>query len=206
MSELPDETPPPARRRTSRGGRRQRFVLPDDQHDERVGEVIEAFLEGPPPKARQRGRQAPRPARLRPTRSRPVPLDTRPDWDVALRHEDARMARYGRPASVVVIRLRLTPPGSADRIAARVGEIVRFHARETDRVTRASADRFHVLLPETEEAEAATLIERVRTACAAQVAGRFGADLRVVAAAASPGRGQTLHDALLEAQIAVGAA
>ncbi|HET9084929.1 MAG TPA: hypothetical protein VFN41_11070 [Candidatus Limnocylindrales bacterium] len=206
MSELPDETPPPARRRTSRGGRRQRFVLPDDQHDERVGEVIEAFLEGPPPKARRRVRQAPRPARLRPTRSRPVPLDTRPDWDVALRHEDARMARYGRPASVVVIRLRLTPPASADRIAARVGEIVRFHARETDRVTRAAADRFHVLLPETEEAEAETMIERVRTACAAQMAGRFGTDLRVVAAAASPGRGQTLHDALLAAQVAVGAA
>jgi len=205
MSELPDETPP-VRRRTSRSGRRQRFVLPDDQHDERVGEVIEAFLDGPPPKARRRVREAARPARLRPTRLRPVPLDTRPDWDVALRHEDARMARYGRPASVVVIRLRLTPPGSADRIAAHVGEIVRFHARETDRVTRAAADRFHVLLPETEEAEAETLIERVRTACAAQVAGRLRADLRVVAAAASPGRGETLHDALRAAQVAVGAA
>src|SRR4029078_4182875 len=124
MSELPDDTPPPARRRTARSGRRQRFVLPDDQHDERVGEVIEAFLDGPPPKARRRVRQATRPARLRhtslrpvplatrparlrPTSLRPVPLDTRPDWDVALRHEDARMARYGRPASVVVIRLRL---------------------------------------------------------------------------------------------------
>ncbi|HET8785175.1 MAG TPA: hypothetical protein VFM38_06035 [Candidatus Limnocylindrales bacterium] len=205
MSELPDDTPP-ARRRASRAGRRQRFVLPDDQHDERVGEVIEAFLEGPPPKARRRVRQGTRPARLRPTRLRPVPLDTRPDWDVALRHEDARMARYGRPASVVVIRLRLTPPASADRIAARVGEIVRFHARETDRVTRAAADRFHVLLPETEEADAETLIDRVRAACAAQVAGRLGAELRVVAAAASPGQGETLHDALRAAQVAVGAA
>ena len=207
MSELPDDTPP-ARRRTPRGGRRQRFVLPDvaDQHDERVGEVIEAFLEGPPPKARRRARETARPARLRPTRLRPVPLDTRPDWDVALRHEDARMARYGRPASVVVIRLRLTPPGSEDRLAARVGEIVRHHARETDRVTRAAADRFHVLLPETEETEAETLIERVRDACAEQVAGRLGAELRVVGAAASPSHGETLHDALRTAQVAVGAA
>ena len=40
MSELPDDTPPPARRRTARSGRRQRFVLPDDQHDERVDEVV----------------------------------------------------------------------------------------------------------------------------------------------------------------------
>jgi diguanylate cyclase with GGDEF domain len=204
MSELPDDTPP-ARRRASRGGRRQRFVLPADQHDERVGEVIEAFLEGPPPKARRRVRQATRPARLRPTRLRPVPLDTRADWDIALRHEDARMARYGRPASVVVIRLRLTPPASADRIAARVAEIVRSQARETDRVTRAAADRFHVLLPETEEADAETLIERVRAACASQVAGRLGAELRVVAAAVSPAQGETLHDALRTAQVAVGA-
>ena len=205
MSELPDDTPPPTRRRASRG-RRQRFVLPDDQHDDRVGEIIEAFLEGPPPKARRHVRQAVRPARLRPTHLRPVPLDTRPDWDTALRHEDARMARYGRPASVVVIRLRLVPPGSADRIAARVGAIVRHQTRETDRVTRAAADRFHVLLPETEEAEAETLIARVRNACASQVAGRLGAELRVVGAAASPGQGETLHDALREAQLAVEAA
>jgi hypothetical protein len=203
MSELPDETPP-GRRRASRGNRRQRFVMPDDQHDERVGEVIESFLEGPPPKGR-RARQVTRPARLRPTRLRPVPLDTRPDWEIALRHEDARMARYGRPASVVVIHL-LTPPGRADRLAGRVGEIVRHHARETDRVTRAAADRFHVLLPETEETEALTLLERIRKACAEQVAGRFGAELRLLGAAASPGHGQTLHDALRTAQDAVGAA
>ena len=116
------------------------------------------------------------------------------------------MARYGRPASVAVIRLRLAPPGSADRLAGRVGEIVRHHARETDRVTRAAADRFHVLLPETDEAEARTLIERIRKACVEQVAGRLGAELRVVGAAASPGHGQTLHDALRAAQGAVEAA
>jgi hypothetical protein len=150
MSELPDDTPP-VRPRAPRANRRQRFVLPDDQHDDRVGEVIEAFLERPPPKVRQRTRRVTRPARLRPTRLRPVPLDTRPDWDIALRREDARMARYRRPASIVVIRMRLTPPGSADRLATRVGEIVRHHARETDRITRAAADRFHLLLPETEE-------------------------------------------------------
>ena len=206
MSELPDDTPPAARRRTPRGGKRQRFVLPDDQHDERVGEVIEAFLDGPPPKARRRTRATPRPARLRPASQRPVPMDTRPDWDIALRHEDARMARYGRPASVVVIRLRLAAAASTDRLAARVGAIVRAHARETDRVTRAAADRFHVLLPETEEAEAQTLLERVRKACADQVVGRLGAEVRVVGAAASPGRGETLHDALRAAQVAVGAA
>jgi hypothetical protein len=204
MSELPDDTPP-ARHRAPRGAKRQRFVLPDEQHDERVGEVIEAFLDGPPPKARRRARVTPRPPRLRPTRSRPVPMDTRPDWDAALRQEDARMARYGRPASVVVIRLRMTPPGSTDHLGAWVGHIVRELTRETDRVTRAAADRFHVLLPETDSAEAETLLARVRQACADRVAGRFGAEVRVVGAAASPGRGETLHDALRTAQVEVGA-
>jgi hypothetical protein len=204
MAELPDDTPS-VRRRAPRGGKRQRFVMPEDHHDERVGEVIEAFLDGPPPKARRRARAAPRPALLRPTRIRPVPMDTRPDWDIALRHEDARMARYGRPASVVVIRLRMTAPGS-DRFASRVGEIVRELARETDRVTRAAADRFHVLLPETDGAEAETLLDRVRQACADRVVGRLGVEVRVVGAAASPGRGETLRDALRAAQLEVGAA
>ncbi|HSL76911.1 MAG TPA: diguanylate cyclase, partial [Candidatus Limnocylindrales bacterium] len=95
---------------------------------------------------------------------------------------------------------------STDRLAARVGAIVREHARETDRVTRAAADRFHVLLPETEEAEAQTLLDRVRRACADQVVGRLGAEIHVVGAAASPGGGQTLHDALRAAQVEVGAA
>jgi hypothetical protein len=203
MAELPDDTPP-VRRRTSRANRRTRFVLPTDHHDERVGEVIEAFLDGPPPDAR-RTRRTPRPTRLHTVR-RPIPLDTRPDWEIALRHEDARLARYGRTASVVVIRLRLTSPGSEDRLASRVGEIVREHARETDRVTRAASDRFHLLLPETEEAEAETLLERVQDACAEKVVGRLGAELRVVGAAASPGHGETLHDALRAAQVAAGAA
>lgn len=206
MSELSDDTPPAAPRRTPRGGKRQRFVLPDDQHDERVGEVIEAFLDGPPPKTPRRRRTTARPARLRPTSVRPVPMDTRPDWDIALRHEDARMARYGRPASVIVIRLRMASPASTDRLAARVGAIVREHARETDRVTRAASDRFHVLLPETEEAEAQTLLERVRRACADQVASRLATEIRVVGAAACPARGETLHDALRAAQVAAGAA
>jgi hypothetical protein len=201
MSELPDEPPPP-RRRAPRSGR-PRFVLPTEHHDERVGEVIEAFLDGPPPRARRTARPRTRPDGLRAIR-RPIPLDTRPDWDIALRHEDARMARYGRPASVLVIRLGMTS-GSIDRLAGRIGEIVREHARDTDRVTRAAADRFHVLLPETEDTEAETLVDRIRAACADRLAGRLGPELRIVGAASSPGHGETLHDALRAAQDAVGA-
>jgi GGDEF domain-containing protein len=130
-------------------------------------------------------------------------MDTRADWEQALRHEDARVARYGRSAAVMVIRLRLPQGGSDDRFAGRVGSALREHARMTDRVTRASADRFHVLLPETDHTEAECLADRVREACATRLPGQPGLDLEILAAAASPAGGQTLHDALREASIRV---
>jgi hypothetical protein len=201
MSELPEE-PPPSRRRAPRNGRRPRFVMPADHHDERVGDVIEAFLDGPPERPRKVARERPRRDRMRAVREA-VPMDTRPDWEAALRHEDARLSRYGRPAAVLVIRLVTPVAGAEDRHAGQVGAIVRGHARETDRVTRAGPDRFHVLLPETDEAEADILAERIRDACAERIAGRFGGSLEILAAAVSPGSGETLHDALRTAQEAV---
>lgn len=178
-------------------------MLPAEHHDERVGDSIEAFLEGPPVRAGRPGRKKrPRPDLLRAIR-RPVPMDTRTDWDLALRHEEARVSRYGRPAAVLVIRVRMDGSGAVDRYAARVGAIVREHARETDRVTRAGPDRFHVLMPETVEAEAMALAERVRDGCADLLPGRPGVDLEILAATASPSRGRSLHDALHIAQLGV---
>ena len=205
MSELPDQ-PPASRRRAPRtkSTRRPRFVLPAEHHDEdeRVGEVIEAFLDGPPEHARMAARPRQRRPDLRTVR-RPVPMDTRPDWDRALKLEDARLARYGRPATVLVIRLQAPIAGAEDRYAGRVGSIVREHARETDRVTRAAPDRFQVLLPETEEAEGNVLAGRIRSACLQQIRLRTGHGLEIRAAAVSPGSGETLLDALRVAQEAV---
>ena len=202
MSELVDE-PPPARRRAPRRGKRPRFVMPTEHHDERVGEVIEAFLDGPPVSARPAPRP-PRPRGLIRSVRKPIPLDTRLDWDAALRHEDARMARYARPASVLVVRVEVARPTSLDRIGARVGDIVREHARETDRVTRATADRFHLMLPETHQAEAEVLADRIRADCLERVTGPAGIALEVVVVPASPGHGETLRDALLAAVDAAG--
>ena len=175
-------------------------MLPADHHyDERVGEVIEAFLDGPPVRTR-RGPRAPRP---RPTivreSRRPIPIDTRQDWDSALRHEDARLARYGRPASVVVVQLHGTAPAALDRVAGRVAATIRERARETDRVTRAAGDRFHVLLPETDAVDAAAFADRLRSACLERLVGRAGAPVGLQAVAASPEQGRTLHDALRDA-------
>ena len=153
VADLPAGSPPPPRP-SARSARRPRFVLPDDHHDERAGERIEAFLEGPPVRARRTRRSRHlRSEGLRPVR-RVVPMDTRTDWDIALRHEDARVARYGRPAAILAVRLRMLTAGAVDHYAARIGGAIRHQARETDRVTRFGPDRFHVLLPETLEAEA----------------------------------------------------
>lgn len=127
-------------------------------------------------------------------------MDTRADWDIALRHEDARVARYGRPAAVLAVRLRVPTAGLADAYAARVGNAIRLQARETDRVTRAGPDRFHVLLPETLEAEATVLAERVRRACLAIIPGAPGSEVEILVAAASTSSGGTLVDALQAVQ------
>jgi hypothetical protein len=203
MSELPDE-PLPSRRRAPRNGRRPRFVLPAEHHDERVGEVIDAFLDGPPERARRTPRTRPlsRRDKVRAVRTS-IPLETRNDWETALRLEDARLARYGRPASVLVLRLCVPIPGTEDRYAGRIARIVREQARETDRVTRAAPDRFHVLLPDTEEPGAGLLGERLREAYARQDQQRPGIDVEIKVATASPGMGETLRDALRIAQEAV---
>ena len=127
-------------------------------------------------------------------------MDTRTDWDIAFRHEDARVARYGRPAAVLTVRLRMATDGTADQYALRIGGAIRHQARETDRVTRVGPDRFHVLLPETLEAEAAVLAERVRTACVALVPGGPDSEVEIVVAAASTSSGGTLLDALRAVQ------
>jgi GGDEF domain-containing protein len=127
-------------------------------------------------------------------------MDTRADWDIAFRHEDARVARYGRPAAVLAVRLRMPRNGVADQYAARIGGAIRQQARETDRVTRVGPDRFQVLLPETIEAEATVLAERVRAACVAMIPSAPGSQVEILVAAASTSGGHTLVVALRSAQ------
>lgn len=80
-----------------------------------------------------------------------------------MRHEDERIARYGRPASVLVIEVRSPATGGVDHRVdmAALSAAIREQARETDHVARAGTDRFHVLLPETDEREATFLAERM---------------------------------------------
>lgn len=130
-------------------------------------------------------------------------MDTRADWELSLRQEDLRFARYGRPVAVLVVEIRPTADSTIDATARWVGEIIRDMARAPDRVTRASQRRFHVLLPETEEAAATTLGSRIRRAVR-NASVEEGADrCDVVSAAAAPNHGATLADALRLAQARV---
>jgi GGDEF domain-containing protein len=188
----PAPQPKPARQR-----RTKKFVLPDHHHDEREGELagehIEAFLDGPvaPPRPRP-----PAAERVR----RPVELDTRPDWMAALRQEAARHARYGRPASVLLIELTGGPVSAAvDRMARAVADAIRAEARETDRAVRLGALSFRLLLPETGGRAARILAERLERAFRASPDSRsLGADLTIDVATAA--RHGTLEDALADSE------
>ena len=197
----PSERPEPStpRRTTAARTRRPKFALPPDHHtDDGTSERIEAFLDGPKRERRAKPRHLRTDGLRRPRRA--IPMDTRTDWDAALRHEDARVARYGRPAAVLVIDVQPAQPGFEDRFAARVGSVIRDHARETDRIARVGPTRFHVLLPETSEPEAVVLAERVRDACASWGSAGPGLPLRIMTAAATPTGGGTLVEALAAAQ------
>ena len=155
---MPDPSDPstPIRPRRIR-----RFVLPKDHHDEQATTTagIEAFLDGPVALGRRpREATASRPRR-------PIQMDTRSDWMAALRQEDARQARYGRTASVLLIEVGGRPDELAlDGMARAMVEVIRAEAREPDRAVRMGPTSFRLLLPETGDPAARALADRVERA------------------------------------------
>jgi GGDEF domain-containing protein len=188
---------PTARPTKPRPRRAKKFVLPEHHQDERAAGHIEAFIDGAADPRRRT------PAIDRPRH--PLELDTRQDWTAALQHEGARHARYGRPASVLLIELRGQPPDQAvDRIARSLANVIRAEARETDRAVRIASLRFRLLLPETGGRAARTLADRLARAFSADPDGRSeGVDLHIEVATAA--RNGTLEDALMEAEARIAA-
>jgi diguanylate cyclase (GGDEF)-like protein len=99
-------------------------------------------------------------------------LDNRLAWDRAVRLENDRKRRYGRPVSVVVAELyglealaERVGRDAADRLVPAIAEALRRYGRAPDRVARVGHARFHVLMPETDEVRAINYVERVRQAC-----------------------------------------
>ena len=93
-------------------------------------------------------------------------------WARVVADEDARIRRYRRAATIVMIELdgldRLTArlgDAAGERLIPAVADTIRRLAREADVVARLGDGRFAVLLPETDEIQAINYVERVRRAC-----------------------------------------
>lgn len=133
-------------------------------------------------------------------------FDLSPVWARWLEEEEARVRRYRRSATVVIVEVegldRLVERFGAEaagRLIPPVATTMRRHARETDRLARLGAVRFGALLPETDEISAINYVERIRTACDTWLeAGGVAARLAIGWAEANNGR--TMDAALLSAE------
>jgi diguanylate cyclase (GGDEF)-like protein len=98
-------------------------------------------------------------------------LLTHAAWTRIVVDEEARIRRYRRPATVVMVELQgldrlveLMGPSSVDKIVPAVADTLRRDARASDHVARLGTGRFAILLPETDEILAINYVERVRRA------------------------------------------
>ena len=94
------------------------------------------------------------------------------EWNRILADEGARVSRYGRPATVVLVELegldRMTSilgPEAADRVLPALADSISRHARGADHIARLGPGRFGILLPETNEVDAVNFVERIREVC-----------------------------------------
>ena len=95
-----------------------------------------------------------------------------PAWSRVLGDEAARIKRYHRPATVVMIELdgldrfvERLGHDAGDRLVPAVADTIRRLARDADHVARLGPGRFGVLLPETDDVAAINYVERVRRSC-----------------------------------------
>jgi diguanylate cyclase (GGDEF)-like protein len=127
------------------------------------------------------------------------------EWNRIVADEDARIQRYGRPATIVVVELdgldRLVSAlgqEAGDRLLPAVSDALSRNARGADHLARLGPGRFGILLPETGEVAAINYIERVRDASELWLESGAIA-LRLAFGWASPSGDTHLGDALVQA-------
>jgi diguanylate cyclase (GGDEF)-like protein len=101
----------------------------------------------------------------------PAGLADAATWDRAVREEQARVARFGRPVTVVMAELphlddiaRRLGHAVADRVVEETARVLVAQGRAEDRIAWLGHARFGVLLVETREAAAGDYVGRVRAA------------------------------------------
>jgi diguanylate cyclase (GGDEF)-like protein/PAS domain S-box-containing protein len=108
-------------------------------------------------------------------------LPNRRNFDVTLRQEIARSARYRGPLSVAMGDIDLfkiindtSGHQVGDVVLKSLAELLRKSLRRSDYIARWGGEEFTVLLPETRLDVAETLLNRVRTSIANQVIAEIG--------------------------------
>lgn len=93
-------------------------------------------------------------------------------WSRIIEIENARLMRYRRPVTVVMVeveglrRLAERLGGDpVDRLLPVIADALRREARATDWVARIGDGRFAAFLPETDEIQAINYVERIRLVC-----------------------------------------
>jgi diguanylate cyclase (GGDEF)-like protein len=127
-------------------------------------------------------------------------------WARALREESARVARFGRPVTVVMAELpqldgvadRLGRD-AADQVVSETARLLVTEGRAADRVAWLGGARFGVLLLETEEVRARGYIDRVRAAADGWLESA-GLSVRLSLGWASPSDGGDVLTAAASAQ------
>jgi diguanylate cyclase (GGDEF)-like protein len=123
-------------------------------------------------------------------------------WDRLILSETARVGRYKRPVTVVLVEVagliaigKLWGPRVADHTLAAAARTLSKEIRTSDHIARIEPLRFGLLLTETTEIAAINFVERARAACERDLT--MGAEVVKVAFGwASPPNGGDLADAL----------
>lgn len=97
-------------------------------------------------------------------------------WDRVISSEVARVNRYARPATVVLIEFagldvhaRKWGIDVSERLFTQLARTLAVELRSSDHIARIGRTRFAILLIETDEIAAINIVERVRAACEYQL-------------------------------------
>ena len=123
-------------------------------------------------------------------------------WDRLIISESARVRRYKRPATVVLVEVvgieglaRLWGPRVAEHALAAAARILAREIWTSDHIARVERLRFGLLLTETTEIAAINFVERARAACESELQVATEA-VNVAFGWASPPKGGDLSDAM----------
>ncbi|HET9436134.1 MAG TPA: diguanylate cyclase [Candidatus Limnocylindrales bacterium] len=127
-------------------------------------------------------------------------------WDRILLSEQARVRRYKRAATVVLVEVtglarlaRLWGNDVAERTLGNAARTLAKEIRTSDHIARVEPARFAILLTETTEIAAINFVERARAACETDL--RLASDFVGIGFGwASPPKGSDLTDAVRIAQ------